>query len=107
LGKVQKSKPELTKKETVGAGGQAYKERKQRESTLRKLKTQVARLEEQIEKTEQEIASLKEQLEAPEVVSDYKKMMELSSLLEETQALAEEYTLQWAECSEQLEEFNN
>lgn len=107
LGKVQKSKPEPTKKETVGAGGQAYKERKQRESTLRKLKTQVVRLEEQIEKTEQEIASLKEQLEAPEVVSDYKKMMELSSLLEETQALAEEYTLQWAECSEQLEEFNN
>lgn len=107
LAKVQKSTPEPAKKETVGAGGLAYKERKLRESTLRKLKTQVSRLEEQIEKTEEQIALLKEQLESPEVVSDYKKMMELSARLEELQVLAEEYTLQWAEAGEELEQFNN
>lgn len=107
LAKVQKSTPEPAKKETVGAGGLAYKERKLRESTLRKLKTQVSRLEEQIENTEEQIALLKEQLEAPEVVSDYKKMMELSAQLEELQVLAEKYTLQWAEAGEELEQFNN
>ncbi len=105
LAKVQQSVPEPAKKETVGAGGQAYKERKQRESGLRKLKTKVSKLETQIEETEQQIEGLKQQLEQPEVVSDYKKMMELTALLEEIQALSEEYTTQWALAVEELEEF--
>ncbi len=108
LAKVQQASPkEPAKRETVGAGGQAYKERKKRESDLRKLKTQVSRLETQIAQTEEQIASLKEQLELPEVVCDYKKMMEITQQLEETEALAEEYTLAWAQASEQLEELEN
>ena len=103
LAKVQKSAPEPPKKEGMGAGGLAYKERKFRESQLRKLRTAISRCEELILETEQTIDSVKAELEAPETVSDYKKMMELSAKLEELQQKAEEYTADWAQACEALE----
>ena len=105
LQKVKQATPtETLKKETVGAGGQAYKDRKKKESDLRKLKTLVGRLESQVFELEEEINSIKQQLESPEVACDYKQMMELTQQLQELQELAEVRTLEWAEAVEQLEE---
>ena len=60
------------------SGKNDYKERKERESTLRKLKGALARCEAAIEENEKKTAELALLLSDPDVASDYEKASELS-----------------------------
>lgn len=80
-----------------------YKQRKERESALRKCKGQIERTEKRIEDISEETNELNERLTLPEISSDYEKVLELT---EQLNALSEEenklYTL-LEELYEQLE----
>ena len=82
-----------------------YKERKERESTLRKLKGALARCEAAIEENEKKIAELALLLSDPDVASDYEKASELSVEIAALKEKEDELTAQWMELSEQIESF--
>ena len=82
-----------------------YKERKERESTLRKLKGALARCEAAIEENEKKTAELALLLSDPDVASDYEKASELSVEIAALKEKEDELTAQWMELSEQIESF--
>lgn len=82
-----------------------YKERKERESTLRKLKGALARCEAAIEENEKKTAELALLLSDPDVASDYEKASELSVEIAALKEKEDELTSQWMELSEQIESF--
>ncbi|MGN0610308.1 MAG: ABC-F family ATP-binding cassette domain-containing protein [Ruminiclostridium sp.] len=87
------------------SGKNDYKERKERESTLRKLKGALARCEAAIEENEKKTAQLALLLSDPEVASDYEKASELSVEIAALKEKEDELTSQWMEVSEQIESF--
>ncbi len=93
----------VEKKNGPGTGGLDYQAKKQRESQLRKLKTSVSRMEQEILQWEDKAAQLREQINDSATASDYMAMMELTEQLQEADAFVEEYTQLWAEQLEQLE----
>ena len=87
------------------SGKNDYKERKERESTLRKLKGALARCEAAIEENEKKTAELALLLSDPDVASDYEKASELSVEIAALKEKEDELTAQWMELSEQIESF--
>lgn len=87
------------------SGKNDYKERKERESTLRKLKGALARCEAAIEENEKKTAQLALLLSDPEIASDYEKASELSVEIAALKEKEDELTSQWMELSEQIESF--
>ena len=98
----QAEEPERTEKTQPKQND--YKLRKQRESELRKLKTQVRRAEDEIDRIDQETADLAARLSEPEVASDYEKALELTQRLEELKARQEEAMETWEALCQELEE---
>ena len=92
---------------TVGSGGLGYKEKKEQQSRIRKLKTAVATFEKEIAELESESELLNAQLVADEVSADYKKTMEITARLAEIEALLDSKMTEWAEANEQLESAQN
>ena len=82
-----------------------YKLRKERESSLRKLKSALARTEKEIDELEAKIAQSTELLSQPEYASDYEKAMELSLEIDKMKQREEELTTHWMEISESIETF--
>lgn len=80
-----------------------YKLRKERESEIRRMRSALKRLEQQIEEKEAEASALEEELLTPSVASDYELAMELSAKLAQIKELCESLYLQWEERSEELE----
>ena len=60
-----------------------YKQRKERESAIRRLTTAVRRAEEAVAQLESEIASLTEQLQSPDTAADYEQLAALTAALDE------------------------
>lgn len=83
-----------------------YKERKERESTLRKLNGALKRCEQAIEDVETKTAELAEQISKPEIATDYEKASKLSEEIAVLKEKEEELTAQWMELSEQIETFS-
>lgn len=83
-----------------------YKERKERESTLRKLNGALKRCEQAIEDVETKTAELAEQMSKPEIATDYEKASKLSEEIAVLKEKEEELTAQWMELSEQIEMFS-
>ena len=83
-----------------------YKERKERESTLRKLNGALKRCEQAIEDVETKTAELAEQMSNPEIATDYEKASKLSEEIAVLKEKEEELTAQWMELSEQIEAFS-
>lgn len=81
-----------------------YKERKEKESRLRRLKTALAKAENDIEELERKIAESTELLSQPEYSSDYEKAMKLSVEIEQMRQTEEEKTAEWLQLSEKLED---
>ena len=82
-----------------------YKERKERESTLRKLSGALKRCEQSIDEVGLKTAELAQQMSQPEIATDYEKT---SALAQEIEALKEKekaLTAEWMELSEQIEAF--
>lgn len=83
-----------------------YKERKERESTLRKLNGALKRCEQAIEDVETKTAELAQQMSKPEIATDYEKASKLSEEIAVLKEKEEELTAQWMELSEQIETFS-
>ncbi len=81
-----------------------YKQRKERESTIRRLHTAVRRAEEEVTRLEREIGELEQQLTDPAVAADYEQLSALTAALEERQAALEAAMTAWETAQQQLEE---
>lgn len=81
-----------------------YKLRKQRESEIRKLKSSVARCEAGINETDISIAAKEKELESPENISDYERISEITSELDELHKEQEKLFAQWEELQAKLDE---
>jgi len=81
-----------------------YKQRKERESAIRRLTTAVRRAEEAVAALEAEIAALTEQLNSPEAAADYERLTALTAALhEKNEALAAQMA-RWEQLQLELEE---
>ncbi|MBQ7088199.1 MAG: ABC-F family ATP-binding cassette domain-containing protein [Clostridia bacterium] len=81
-----------------------YKQRKERESAIRRLTTAVRRAEEAVAKLEEEIADLNEQLSEPAVAADYERLTAVTAALhEKNEALAAQMEV-WEQTQLELEE---
>ena len=97
----QASKPAVERQ--PGEAGLSYKAKKERASRLRRLRTQVARAEEESVRLEGELSAAQMALENPETAADYEQMLALTQRIaqleqEQARALAE-----WAEHAQALE----
>lgn len=82
-----------------------YKERKERESTLRKLSGALKRCEQAIDEVGLKTAELSQQMSQPEIATDYEKTSALAQEIEALKEKEEALTVEWMELSEQIEAF--
>lgn len=82
-----------------------YKERKERESTLRKLSGALKRCEQAIDEVGLKTAELAQQMSQPEIATDYEKTSALAQEIEALKEKEEALTAEWVELSEQIEAF--
>ena len=82
-----------------------YKERKERESTLRKLNGALKRCEQALEDVESKTAELAQQMSQPEIATDYEKTSKLAEEIASLKEKEEALTAEWMELSEQIEAF--
>lgn len=82
-----------------------YKERKERESTLRKLSGALKRCEQAIDEIGLKTAELAQQMSQPEIGTDYEKTSALAQEIEALKEKEEALTAEWMELSEQIEAF--
>lgn len=82
-----------------------YKERKERESTLRKLSGALKRCEQAIDEVGLKTAELAQQMSQPEIATDYEKTSALAQKIEALKEKEEALTAEWMELSEQIEAF--
>ena len=76
--------------------------RKLRQSEERKRQTRLTKVEAEIERLEGETSELQEQLNTEEAQSDYERLLELSSQLDEKQKELDALYEEWAELQEQI-----
>lgn len=81
------------------------KERKERESTLRKLSGALKRCEQAIDEIGLKTAELAQQMSQPEIATDYEKTSALAQEIEALKEKEEALTAEWMELSEQIEAF--
>lgn len=82
-----------------------YKERKERESTLRKLSGALKRCEQAIDEVGLKTAELAQQMSQPEIATDYEKTSALAQEIEALKEKEEALTAEWMELSEQIEAY--
>ncbi len=92
----------VMEKKTVGAGGLNYKQQKEEQARLRRLKTALAKCEEEIEILENKQSQIETKLSLPENAMDYEKVGVLSRELEETRDFLNEKMEKWEILSEQV-----
>ena len=90
-------------KKEMGAGGRQYKERKQQESELRRLRGAVGRCEEKIAAAEAQLDSLQNSLADPAVSADYEKTMELTGKIAQVNEMLEGLMQEWDDSVQKLE----
>ncbi len=103
---LEKLKTEtVPQKKTSGADD--YRMKKERDATIRKLQSAVARTEGEIEKLEGEIAILEQELENPEISADYGRLTEITNQISESKSKLDELMIQWEETHEMLEKITS
>ena len=85
------------------SGGNEYKKRKEIGSRLRKLKSKVMRLEQELEEVGKETEMLEKALVSTENLSDYERIIELTAQLESVKVRETELMEQWENASVELE----
>ena len=80
----------------------AYKQRKERESEIRRLQGKIRRAEAEIDRLDGEIARCNAALSTPEVAADYTRVLELTQTLEDFTAAQLEEMEQWEQMSAAL-----
>ena len=91
-------------KKAMGAGGRQYKERKQQEAGLRRLRGAVRRCEEKVGEAESVLDALQQRLSDPAVSADYEKAMELTGQIAAANEELEKLMGEWDENVRRLEE---
>ncbi len=84
-----------------------YKLRKEREAELRKKKSALARLEQEIEENDRALHGLEEKLNDPELAADYEALTETTEAIAALHTAAERLLLDWTELSETLDEMES
>ena len=84
-------------RKTVGAGGAAYKQAKAEAAKLRKIKTQLSLTESEIEELEKQQTKIEEELCSEETATDYQRLSELTTELEEVKEKLRETMNRWEE----------
>ena len=100
---AQAAPQEQEKAPALGKGGAAYKERKARESQLRKKRTALQRLEAAIEENEAQAAQREAELQDPAVAADYERVTQLSEEIAQLHQEGERLLEEWGALSEELE----
>ena len=103
---LEKRKPpveEQKAQKVMGSGGLSYKEKKEQQSKMRKLRTSITNLEARLAEIESETAKLNDELLSEEVAADYKKTIEITERLAELETEMEQKLNQWTEATEELE----
>ena len=102
----QKPEVETAKKvREMGKGGKDFKEKKWRQSEIRKLKTAIRRLEEEIADYEENIANTEALLLSDEVASNYEKTLELTLLLDTYNSNLNTALDEWEDATNKLNDF--
>lgn len=91
------SEEKTAKEKTVGSGGAAYKQAKAEAARLRKIKTQLSRVEAEIETLEKEQSKIEQELCLEETASDYQQLQELTNRLEEIKVKLNTAMEEWEE----------
>lgn len=84
-----------------------YKQRKERESELRRMRTALKRLEQEIEAADVQRGQLEERLNDPEVAADYEELTKVTDELTALNARGDELLAEWTQLSEELERQEN
>ena len=84
-----------------------YKLRKERESALRKKRTALRRLEEQIETNDKQAKALEEQLQDPDFAADYEAVTAASQEIAQLHQQGEDLLEEWSRLSEEIEAEEN
>ncbi len=101
---LEKRQAELEKEEQKAPPKVSlYKQRKERESELRRMRTALKKLEAEIEENDAKRGELEERLNDPDVAADYEELTRVTGELTELSARSEELLLEWTELSEELE----
>lgn len=80
-----------------------YRLRKERESELRKKRTALSRLEQEIEETDGALHALEKKLDDPELAADYEAVTETTQQIAALHEKSEGLLAEWTELSEALE----
>ncbi len=81
-----------------------YKERKERESTIRRLRTAIRRAEEQVAVLEEELDALNARLADPSVAADYALLAEITADIDARSAQLDEAMTAWEDAQQRLED---
>ena len=92
----------VKEKKTAGSGGISYKQQKEEQSRLRKLKTLISKCEEEIETLEKKQSEIEYELSLPQNATDYEKITMLSREFDEIKNLLNEKIENWGNLSEQV-----
>ncbi len=103
LKEAEQGSQTVQKTEKAGYGKEIYLRKKEAESNLRKLKTRLKNCEERMALLEAELEETNKLLESEDVLSDYKKVTELSEKASELQNEIDAEFLNWEEISTLLE----
>jgi len=97
-------KPEETVKKPPSLNAVSYREKKERQSLLRRTQGRISRVEEEIARSEAAIEKLEGRLCLPEVAGDRSRLLELSGELDHMRGELDGLYSQWEELSSSLEE---
>ena len=80
----------------------SYFEKKERQSLIRRLRTKIERLEQDISDTENYVRSMESELEQPHVSSDYEKVKDISYKIEQKNSELKVLYEEWEQAYERL-----
>ena len=83
-----------------------YKQRKEQEAAVRKLKSAAVRCEKELEENEKDIKILEEKLLDPEISADYQKILDISTEIANLNNTNEKIFSEWSKLTSELEQKN-
>ncbi|MEE0930231.1 MAG: ATP-binding cassette domain-containing protein, partial [Acutalibacteraceae bacterium] len=84
-----------------------YKQRKEQQSNLRKLKTRIRKCEEEMAELDELEENLQQELSSEEVTNDFEQLVQLTTSLEQCQQRKDEIYEEWEELQMQVEEMES
>lgn len=84
-----------------------YKQRKEQQSNLRKLKTRIRKCEEEMAELDELEENLQKELSGEEVANDFEKLVDITTSLEQCQQRKDEIYNKWEELQMQAEEMES